>query len=113
MCVQASLTFTGNVIMLTCVVPMSARQVAGRLQVEVWHGTEISEADGASQPASQPSVAEEDQQERRLDCVVRIILWRFLRDKQVFWSFRSSSRSVLEQVFRLLVLCCLSILFFI
>lgn len=73
MCVQASLTFTGNLIMSTRVAPMSARQVAGRLQVEVWHGTEISEADGASQPASQPSVTEEDQQERRLDCVVRIM----------------------------------------
>lgn len=42
------------------------------MQVEVWHGTEISEADGAEQAASPPSVAEEDQQERRLDCVVRI-----------------------------------------
>lgn len=51
---------------------MSARQVAGRLQVEVWHGTEISEADGAEQAASRPSVTEGDQQERRLDCVVRI-----------------------------------------
>lgn len=58
--------------MWTCVAPLSARQVAGRLQVEVWHGTEISEADGAGHLASRPSVTEEDQQERRLDCVVRI-----------------------------------------
>uniref|UniRef100_A0A674NYK7 Kinesin family member 13B n=1 Tax=Takifugu rubripes TaxID=31033 RepID=A0A674NYK7_TAKRU len=48
-------------------------EVAGRLQVEVWHGTEISEADGAKQAASRPSVTEGDQQERRLDCVVKIL----------------------------------------
>lgn len=46
--------------------------MAGRLQVEVWHGTEISEADGAEQADARPTITDGDQQERRLDCVVRI-----------------------------------------
>lgn len=48
--------------------------MAGRLQVEVWHGTEISEADGAVQADIQPNITDGDQHERRLDCVVRTTL---------------------------------------
>lgn len=45
--------------------------MAGRLQVEVWHGTEISEADGAESADFPLSATDGDHQERRLDCVVR------------------------------------------
>lgn len=50
---------------------MCVWQVAGRLHVEVWRGTESSEADGPGQCDTQQNVADRDPQERRLDCVVR------------------------------------------
>lgn len=45
--------------------------MAGRLQVEVWHGTEISEADRAEPAGVLLTSTDGDQQDRRLDCVVR------------------------------------------
>uniref|UniRef100_H3C923 Kinesin family member 13Bb n=1 Tax=Tetraodon nigroviridis TaxID=99883 RepID=H3C923_TETNG len=48
-------------------------EVAGRLQVEVWHGTEISEADGAERADVLQTSTAGDPQERRLDCVVKIL----------------------------------------
>ncbi|TMS12466.1 Kinesin-like protein KIF13B [Larimichthys crocea] len=48
-------------------------EVAGRLHVEVWRGTESSEADGPGQCDTQQNVADRDPQERRLDCVVKIL----------------------------------------
>ncbi len=46
-------------------------QVAGRLHVEVWRGTEGSEEKGPGQFDTQQSNTDGDLQERKLDCVVR------------------------------------------
>lgn len=46
-------------------------QVAGRLHVEVWRGTESSEPDSPGQADTQQNVTDRDPQERKLDCVVR------------------------------------------
>ncbi|XP_033504717.2 kinesin-like protein KIF13B isoform X1 [Epinephelus lanceolatus] len=48
-------------------------EVAGRLHVEVWRGTEGSEEEGPGQSDVQQSNTDGDLQERRLDCVVKIL----------------------------------------
>ncbi|XP_041832708.1 kinesin-like protein KIF13B isoform X2 [Melanotaenia boesemani] len=48
-------------------------EVAGRLHVEVWRGTENSEDEGAGQAGTQLSIMDGDPQERKLDCVVKIL----------------------------------------
>ncbi|XP_068198465.1 kinesin-like protein KIF13B isoform X2 [Antennarius striatus] len=48
-------------------------EVAGRLHVEVWRGTEGSEEEDPSQSVAQQNVTDGDPQERRLDCVVKIL----------------------------------------
>ncbi|KAM9354509.1 kinesin-like protein KIF13B isoform 2-T2 [Pholidichthys leucotaenia] len=48
-------------------------EVAGRLHVEVWRGTESSEGEGAGDADSQLCTTNGDQQERRMDCVVKIL----------------------------------------
>ncbi|XP_068610131.1 kinesin-like protein KIF13B [Brachionichthys hirsutus] len=48
-------------------------EVAGRLHVEVWRGTEGSEEGDPRQTAAQQNVTDRDPQERRLDCVVKIL----------------------------------------
>ncbi|XP_028461510.1 kinesin-like protein KIF13B isoform X2 [Perca flavescens] len=48
-------------------------EVAGRLHVEVWRGTEGSEEEGPVQSVLQHSNTDGDQQERKLDCVVNIL----------------------------------------
>uniref|UniRef100_A0A3Q3KCD8 Kinesin family member 13Bb n=1 Tax=Monopterus albus TaxID=43700 RepID=A0A3Q3KCD8_MONAL len=48
-------------------------EVAGRLHVEVWRGTEGSQEEGPGQSNSQLSNTNKDQQERKLDCVVKIL----------------------------------------
>lgn len=45
-------------------------QVAGRLHVEVWRGTEHSEAEAPEPPDAQQNVTDGEPQERKLDCVV-------------------------------------------
>lgn len=47
------------------------RQVAGRLHVEVWRGTEGSEGEGSGQFDIQLKHTDRDPQERKVDCVVR------------------------------------------
>lgn len=54
-----------------CDISVSVCQVAGRLQVEVWHGTESSEADRLERSDAQQNISDGDPQERKLDCVVR------------------------------------------
>lgn len=63
--------------------------------MEVWHGTEISEADGAESADFPLSATDGDHQERRLDCVVRT---GPLFSPAVF----SQGVSVLEQIFQLI-----------
>lgn len=47
-------------------------QVAGRLHVEVWRGTEGSAEEGDSEPSgAQQNAADGEAQERKLECVVR------------------------------------------
>lgn len=54
-------------------------QVAGRLQVEVWRGTDDSEeGEGREQSSPQQNVSDGDPQERKLDCVVRTCSLIFL-----------------------------------
>ncbi|XP_041815196.1 kinesin-like protein KIF13B isoform X2 [Chelmon rostratus] len=48
-------------------------EVAGRLHVEVWRGTEGSEEDGAGQSDDQQNITDGDPQERKLHCVVKIL----------------------------------------
>lgn len=49
-----------------------ALQVAGRLHVEVWRGTEGSGEEGDSEPSgAQQDTADGEAQERKLECVVR------------------------------------------
>ncbi|XP_039638629.1 LOW QUALITY PROTEIN: kinesin-like protein KIF13B [Perca fluviatilis] len=48
-------------------------EVAGRLHVEVWRGTEGSEEEGPVQSVRQHSNTDGDPQERKLDCVVNIL----------------------------------------
>ncbi|XP_042359081.1 kinesin-like protein KIF13B isoform X2 [Plectropomus leopardus] len=48
-------------------------EVAGRLHVEVWRGTEGSEEEGPGQCDSEQSITDGELQERRLDCVVRVL----------------------------------------
>uniref|UniRef100_A0A3Q4BJF0 Kinesin family member 13Bb n=1 Tax=Mola mola TaxID=94237 RepID=A0A3Q4BJF0_MOLML len=49
-------------------------EVAGRLQVEVWRGTDDSEeGEGREQSSPQQNVSDGDPQERKLDCVVKIL----------------------------------------
>ncbi|GLD59555.1 kinesin-like protein KIF13B, partial [Lates japonicus] len=48
-------------------------EVAGRLHVEVWRGTEDSEEVGPGQFDTQLSNTDGDPQERKLDCVVKIL----------------------------------------
>uniref|UniRef100_A0A3B4TYT3 Kinesin family member 13B n=1 Tax=Seriola dumerili TaxID=41447 RepID=A0A3B4TYT3_SERDU len=48
-------------------------EVAGRLHVEVWRGTEGSEEGGPGRSDSQLSNTDADPQERKLDCVVKIL----------------------------------------
>ncbi|XP_056261304.1 kinesin-like protein KIF13B isoform X1 [Seriola aureovittata] len=48
-------------------------EVAGRLHVEVWRGTEGSEEGGLGRSDSQLSNTDADPQERKLDCVVKIL----------------------------------------
>lgn len=57
-----------GIIMCVCA---CACQVAGRLHVEVWRGTEGSEEEGPEQCDAQQNVTDGDPQERKLDCVVR------------------------------------------
>ncbi|XP_029281093.1 kinesin-like protein KIF13B isoform X2 [Cottoperca gobio] len=48
-------------------------EVAGRLHVEVWRGTEGSEQEGPGQSDIQQSTTDGDTQERKLDCVVKLL----------------------------------------
>uniref|UniRef100_A0A665WF47 Kinesin family member 13Bb n=1 Tax=Echeneis naucrates TaxID=173247 RepID=A0A665WF47_ECHNA len=48
-------------------------EVAGRLQVEVWRGTEGSEEESPGQSDSQLSDTDAEPQEHKLDCVVKIL----------------------------------------
>ncbi|XP_050927951.1 LOW QUALITY PROTEIN: kinesin-like protein KIF13B [Lates calcarifer] len=48
-------------------------EVAGRLHMEVWRGTEDSEEVGPGQFETQLSSTDGDPQERKLDCVVKIL----------------------------------------
>uniref|UniRef100_UPI0037E87330 kinesin-like protein KIF13B n=1 Tax=Semicossyphus pulcher TaxID=241346 RepID=UPI0037E87330 len=48
-------------------------EVAGRLHVEVWRGTEGSEEEGPRQSDTQQFNTDGDAQERKLDCVVKIL----------------------------------------
>ncbi|XP_070705026.1 kinesin-like protein KIF13B [Pempheris klunzingeri] len=48
-------------------------EVAGRLHVEVWRGTEGSEEEGPRQSDTQQNSTDGDPQERKLDCVVKIL----------------------------------------
>ncbi|XP_061563066.1 LOW QUALITY PROTEIN: kinesin-like protein KIF13B [Cololabis saira] len=48
-------------------------EVAGRLHVELWRGTESSEDDASGRPDAQLSSTDEDAQEKKLDCVVKIL----------------------------------------
>ncbi|KAM9339439.1 kinesin-like protein KIF13B [Symphorus nematophorus] len=48
-------------------------EVAGRLHVEVWRGTEGSEEDGSGQSDAQHTITDGDPQERKLECVVKIL----------------------------------------
>uniref|UniRef100_A0A3B5BAX0 Kinesin family member 13B n=1 Tax=Stegastes partitus TaxID=144197 RepID=A0A3B5BAX0_9TELE len=48
-------------------------EVAGRLHVEVWRGTESTEEEGAAQTDTQLSNTDGDAQERKLDCVVKLL----------------------------------------
>ncbi|XP_041661644.1 kinesin-like protein KIF13B isoform X2 [Cheilinus undulatus] len=48
-------------------------EVAGRLHVEVWRGTEGSEDDGLGQSFNQQNNTDRDSQERKLNCVIKIL----------------------------------------
>uniref|UniRef100_A0A3Q3GB92 Kinesin family member 13Bb n=1 Tax=Labrus bergylta TaxID=56723 RepID=A0A3Q3GB92_9LABR len=48
-------------------------EIAGRLHVEVWRGAEGSEEGGPRRSDSQQSNTDRDSQERRLNCVVKIL----------------------------------------
>ncbi|XP_028252775.1 kinesin-like protein KIF13B isoform X2 [Parambassis ranga] len=48
-------------------------EVAGRLHVEVWRGTESSDGEGVAKPDTHLSSTDGDAQERKLDCVVKIL----------------------------------------
>ncbi|KAI3364074.1 hypothetical protein L3Q82_010899, partial [Scortum barcoo] len=48
-------------------------EVAGRLHVEVWRGTESSEGEAPGKSDTQQSNTDGDPQERKLDCVVKIL----------------------------------------
>nr|XP_046229125.1 kinesin-like protein KIF13B isoform X3 [Scatophagus argus] len=48
-------------------------EVAGRLHVEVWRGTESSEEESPGRPDSRQNVTDGDSQDRKLDCVVKIL----------------------------------------
>ncbi|KAM9840506.1 kinesin-like protein KIF13B isoform 2-T2 [Aulostomus maculatus] len=48
-------------------------EVAGRLHVEVWRGTEDSEEEGSGQADTWLSSTDGDSQERKLECVVKIL----------------------------------------
>ncbi|XP_076612125.1 kinesin-like protein KIF13B [Chaetodon auriga] len=48
-------------------------EVAGRLHVEVWRGTEGSEEDGPGQSDAQQNVTDGEPPERKLHCVVKIL----------------------------------------
>ncbi|XP_069559176.1 kinesin-like protein KIF13B isoform X2 [Brachyistius frenatus] len=48
-------------------------EVAGRLHVEVWRGTESSEEDRVMELHTQPGNTDGDSQERKLDCVVKLL----------------------------------------
>ncbi|KAM4521973.1 kinesin-like protein KIF13B isoform 3-T3 [Odontesthes bonariensis] len=62
-------------VKLTYAVPIINQkgEVAGRLHVEVWRGTESSEDESAEQPGTQLSNTEGAPQERNLDCVIKIL----------------------------------------
>lgn len=53
-------------------------QVAGRLHVEVWRGTDGSQVDASGPSDAQQNVADREPQERKLDCVVRTRKSRFV-----------------------------------
>uniref|UniRef100_A0A671XFS9 Kinesin family member 13B n=1 Tax=Sparus aurata TaxID=8175 RepID=A0A671XFS9_SPAAU len=48
-------------------------EVAGRLHVEVWRGTDGSQVDASGPSDAQQNVADREPQERKLDCVVNIL----------------------------------------
>ncbi|XP_036942689.1 kinesin-like protein KIF13B isoform X5 [Acanthopagrus latus] len=48
-------------------------EVAGRLHVEVWRGTDVSQQDASGPSDAQQNVADREPQERKLDCVVNIL----------------------------------------
>ncbi|XP_073348385.1 kinesin-like protein KIF13B isoform X2 [Pagrus major] len=48
-------------------------EVAGRLHVEVWRGTEGSQEEASGPSGAQQNVADREPQERKLDCVVNIL----------------------------------------
>uniref|UniRef100_A0A8C4DBI8 Kinesin-like protein KIF13B n=1 Tax=Dicentrarchus labrax TaxID=13489 RepID=A0A8C4DBI8_DICLA len=48
-------------------------EVVGRLHVELWRGTEGSEEEGPGLFDAQQNITDGDQQERKLDCVVKIL----------------------------------------
>lgn len=54
---------------------LCVHQVAGRLHVEVWRGTEGSEEEGPGQSDTQQSNTDG---ERKLDCVVRTCKYSFI-----------------------------------
>ncbi|XP_017287903.1 kinesin-like protein KIF13B isoform X2 [Kryptolebias marmoratus] len=68
-------------------------EVAGRLHVEVWRGTESSEYKGVGRPDTQLIDTNGESQERRLDCVVKILqatglprhLSNFVFCQYLFW----------------------------
>ncbi len=63
-------------------------QVAGRLHVQVWRGTEGSEEDCSGQSDPQRDVTHTDQQERKLDCVVRTCKCSFIHLFMVWFSYK-------------------------
>lgn len=57
---------------------MCVFQVAGRLHVEVWRG---SEEEGPEQPDAQQNGTDGEPQDRKLDCVVRTCSFIHVRTK--------------------------------
>lgn len=77
-----------------CDISVSVCQVAGRLQVEVWHGTESSEADRLERSDAQQNICDGDPQERKLDCVVRTFILLF-RGRFVGITLQQTDRHVI------------------
>lgn len=68
MCTRHNPLWTVSICAFVC---LRVFQVAGRLHVEVWRGTDGSEEKGPEQCDTQQNVPDGEPQERKLDCMVR------------------------------------------